>query len=98
MSTDHLSGPIFKGTAATVGGMVDRKGLPVAPPTARPAGGAFLIRCGLLFRRGQGEADRLCIPDGGHLQHSILKECHDSPLGGHIGRHKTAALVRRLAF
>ena len=38
---------------------------PVAPATQRPAGGAFVIRCGLLYRRGQGEADRLCVPDGG---------------------------------
>jgi len=98
MHTDPFFGPIFKGAAATVGGMVDRRGQPVAPPAARPAGGAFLIRCGLLYRRGQGEADRLCIPDGGNLRHRILKECHDTPLGGHFGRHKTASLVRRLAF
>ena len=28
----------------------------------------------------------------------ILQECHDSPLGGHLSRRKTAALVRRLAY
>ena len=28
-------------------------------------GGAFIIRCGLLYRRGQGEADRLCVPNEG---------------------------------
>ena len=27
-----------------------------------------------------------------------MHECHDSPLGGHFGREKTAALVRRVAF
>jgi hypothetical protein len=93
-----FSDPIFKVAAATIGGMVDRKGQPVAPPTARPAGGAFLIRCDMLYRRGQGEAERLCNPNGGHLLHRILKECHDTPLGGHFGRHKTAALVRLPAF
>ncbi len=94
----YFFGPIFNGAAATVGGMVDRLGQPVAPSTARPAGGAFLIRCGLLYRRGQGEADLLCIPDGGHLRHRILNKCHDTSLGGHFGRHKTVALVRRLTF
>jgi len=96
--TDPFFAPIFKGATATVGGLVDRRGQPVSPSTARPAGGTFLIRCGLLYRRGQGEADRLCVPEGGDLRRRILQECHDTPLGGHFGRHKTAALVRRLAF
>ncbi len=94
LHTDPFFGSIFKGAAATVGGMVDRRGQPVAPTTARLAGGAFLIRCGLLYRRGQGVADQLFIHDGGNLRHRILKECHDTPLGGHFGRHKTAALKR----
>ena len=96
--TDPFFAVIFKGAAATVGGLVDRRGQPVTPPSARPAGGTFLIRCGLLYRRGQGEADRLCVPEEGDLRRRILQECHDTPLGGHFGRHKTAALVRRLAF
>ena len=33
----------------------------------------------------------------GRLRASILQECHDTPLGGHFGRHKSAALIRRLA-
>jgi len=98
VTTDPFFGPIFKGAAATVGGPVDCHGHPVSAPTARPAGGAFIIRCGLLYRRGQGEADRLCVPDGGGLRLKILRECHDTPLGGHFGRHKTTALVRRLAY
>ena len=51
LPTDPFFAPIFKGAAATV----------AAPST----GGAFIIRCGLLYRRGQGEADRLCVPAGG---------------------------------
>ena len=98
IQSDSFFAPIFNGAAASVGVPVDRKGQPIAPSTDRPAGGAFLIRCGLLFRRGQGEADRLCIPEGGDLRRRILQECHDTPLGGHFGRHKTASLVRRLAF
>ena len=98
MPTDPFFGPIFQGAAATVGGAVDCRGRPVTAATARPAGGAFIIRCGLLYRRGQGEADRLCVPDGGGLRGRILAECHDTPLGGHFGRHKTATLVRRLTF
>ena len=34
----------------------------------------------------------------GGLRASILQECHDTPLGGHFGSHKTAALVCRLAY
>ena len=98
MASDPFFAPIFKGAATTVGGLVDARGHAVTPAAARPAGGAFLIRCGLLYRRGQGEADRLCIPDGGGLRQRILRECHDTPLGGHFGRHKTGSLTRRLTF
>ena len=79
---DPFFGPIFKGAAATVGGPVDCHGRPVTGATSRPAGGTFIIRCGMLYRRGQGEADRLCVPDGGGLWARILQECHDTPLGG----------------
>ncbi len=96
--TDPFFAPIFKGAAATIGGAVDCKGWPVSQAAARPAGCTFVIRCGLLYRRGQGEADRLCVPDGGGLRRRILQECHDTPLGRHFGRHKAAALVRRLAY
>ena len=95
---DPFFGAIFKGAAATVGGAVDCRGRLVTGATSRPAGGTFIIRCGMLYRRGQGEADRLCVPDGGGLRARILQECHDTPLGGHFGRHKTMALVRRLAY
>ena len=35
---------------------------------------------GLLYRRGQGETDRLCIPAGGGLRAQVLHRCHESPL------------------
>ena len=97
---DRFFGPIFKGAAATVGGPVDCSGRPVTGATSRPAGGTFIIRWGLLYHRGLGQsgarANRLCVPDGKGLLERILQECHNTPLGGHLGRHKTVALVRRL--
>ena len=56
------------------------------------------MRCGLLYRQGQGAADLLCFPAGGGLQAQVLPECHDGPLGGHFGLAKMGSLVRRLAF
>ena len=41
---DPFFAPIFKGAAATVGGLVDCRGAPMAPPRDRPAGGIFLPR------------------------------------------------------
>ena len=90
----------MRGAAAAIGQLVDRLGAPIGSPARAPKGGTFLVRCGLLYRRGQGEADRLCVtvPAGGGLRAQVLRECHDGPLGGHFGRAKTGSLVRRLAF
>ena len=97
---DAVFGPIMRGAAAALGKLVDRLGTPVAShgSASAPKGGTFLIRCGLLYRRGQGVTDRLCIPLGAGLRAQVLRECHDGPLGGHFGRAKTGSLVRRLAF
>ena len=95
---DAFFGPILRGAAATFGRPVDRHGAAISDPSHTPSGGTFLVRCGLLYRRGQGAADRLCIPAGGGLRAQVLRECHDGPLGGHFGRAKTGSLVRRLAF
>ncbi len=84
----------MRGAAAALGKLVDRLGAPIVEPARAPNGGTFLVRCGLLYRRGQGEADRLCIPAGGGLRAQVLRECHDGPLGGHFGRAKTGSLVR----
>ena len=49
------------------------------------AGGGFIIHCGQLYHRGQGEAYRLCVLDGGRgLRTRILLECRGTPLGGHL--------------
>jgi len=98
LAVDAVFGPIVRGAAAALGQLVDRRGAPIVGPAHAPKGGAFLVRCGLLYRRGQGETDRLCIPAGGELRAQVLRECHDGPLGGHFGRLKTGSLVRRLAF
>jgi hypothetical protein len=66
--------------AATIGDLVDCKGVPVTPPHDNSAGGTFLTLCGLLYRRGQGEADHLCIRDRNNPRQHILQECHDKTL------------------
>jgi hypothetical protein len=86
LTTDAVFGPIMRGAAAALGQLVDRVGAPIVEPARASKGGAFLVRCGLLYRRGQGEADCLCIPAGGGLRAQVLRECHDGPLGGHFGR------------
>ncbi len=91
LAVDKVFGPIMRGASAALGRLVDRLGTPFVGPARAPKGGAFLVRCGLLYRRGQGEADRLCltrqgeadrlISAGGGLRAQVLRECHDGPLG-----------------
>ena len=80
LAVDTFFGPIMRGAAATIGKLVDRHGEVSLDASRTPAGGMFLVRCGLLYRRGQGAADRLCIPAGGGLRAQVLRECHDGPL------------------
>ena len=98
LAVDAIFGPIMRGAAGTLGRPVDRHGAAVLKASRAPPGGTFLVLCGLLYRLGQGEADRLCIPAGGGVRAQVLRECHDGPLGGHFGRAKTGSLVRRLVF
>ncbi len=81
LAVDTFFGPIMRGAAATIGRPVDRHGEACFDSSRTPAGGKFLVLCGLLYRRGQGVADRLCIPGGGGLRAQVLRECHDGPLG-----------------
>ena len=85
LAVDPVFGPILRGAAAALGRLVDRCGAPVTDPAHTPKGGTFLVRCGLIYRRGQGAADRLCIPAGGGLLAQVLCDCHDSPLAGILG-------------
>ncbi len=59
------------------------RSLRLAGAASRLAGGTFIIRCGLLYHRGQGEADSLFVPDDGGLRTRIIQECHPivTPLG-----------------
>ena len=81
VETDPFFGPIYSGASSTLGAAVDAHGRPVTPAAMQPKGGAFIIRCWLLFQRGQGEGDLLCVQAGGGLLGQVLRECHDSPLG-----------------
>ena len=98
LAVDALFGPIVCGAAAAIGQLVDRLGAPSGGPARAPNGGMFLVRCCLLYRRGQGGADHLCFPAGSGLRAQVLRERHDGPLGGHFRRAKTGSPVLRLAF
>ena len=86
MAVDAVFGPMVRGAAAALGKLVDWLGSPMADPSCAPKGGTFLMRCGLLFRRGQGSTHP---HPGGGLRAQALGEWHDGPLGGHFGRAKT---------
>jgi hypothetical protein len=62
LAVDAFFGPIMRGAAGTLCRPIDRHGTAVLKASQAPSSGTFLVRCGLLYRRGQGEADRLCIP------------------------------------
>ena len=51
---------------------------------------SVILRFGRIWQGG-----RLLVPDSKALHTQILQECHDSPLGGHLGRDKTKELVAR---
>ena len=78
-----------------LGKLVDRLGAPVANTAHASSGGTFLVRCGLLYRRGPGEADCLCIPAGSGLGTQVLRECHDGPLVGHFITARLEAISKR---
>jgi hypothetical protein len=71
LSINALFRPIIRGA---VGQLVDRLGTPIGGPACAPTGGTFLVRCGFLYRRRQGEADRLYIPAAGSLRAQVLRE------------------------
>ena len=98
LAIDEVFGPIVRGAAAAIGRLVNWFGRPIVGPTRSPKSGTFLVLCCLMYRIGQGETDRLCIPAGAGLRTQVLRKCHDGPLGGHFGHTMTGSLVQRLAF
>jgi hypothetical protein len=96
LAADTHFKPLVWGEAAALGELFDRLGNPIVDPACAPTrkGWVFLVHFGLLYRRGQGEVDSLCIPAGSGLRAQVLRECHDGPLGGHFGFAKTGSLVR----
>jgi hypothetical protein len=48
---------------------------------------------GLLFRN-----DALVVPNDAALRTQLIQECHDAPVGGHLGRDKTTEQVKRRFF
>jgi hypothetical protein len=48
------------------------------------------VKEGRLWKNG-----RLWVPDDKSLRTRIIRECHDSPLGGHLGREKTIGLIAK---
>ncbi len=63
----------MQSAAAALGQLVDRHCAPIVATAHTPKGGIFLVSCGLLYHRGQGEADSLCIPAGSRLQAQVLR-------------------------
>jgi hypothetical protein len=59
LAVDEGFGPIIRGAAAALGKLVDQLGTPVANhgSACAPKGWTLLVRCGLLYRRGQGVTD-----------------------------------------
>jgi hypothetical protein len=50
----------------------------------------YVVQDGLIYK-----TNRLCIPDDPEIKSIILREHHDSPLAGHLGRDKTLERLSR---
>jgi hypothetical protein len=61
---------------------------------ATPSDG-LMVRDGRLFTKNNA---RLCVPDNQQLRTMLIRESHDSPLAGHLGRDKTIELLKRRFF
>ena len=85
LAEDALFRPIMRGAAAALCTPVDWHRAPLVDRTNTPSDGTFQVRCGLLYRRGQGEADRLCIPTGGGLRAQVLRNAKTARSGGTSG-------------
>ena len=56
---------------------------------------AYTLRNGIWFHIGSNGNETIALPNDRELQHLVLQECHDNPLGGHFGVDKTTDRVRR---
>lgn len=50
----------------------------------------YSVRDGLIYR-----GRRLCVPADNAIKSQIIRECHDIPISGHLGRDKTVARIQR---
>jgi hypothetical protein len=73
LAVDAFLGPILRGAAATLGKPVDWHGAAILNTSRAQPGGAFMVRCCLLYLQGQGTVDRLCFPAGGGLRAQVLR-------------------------
>ncbi len=92
LPADPLLSPLLAAAQANAPDPVSATGS--ARPAAGPRARLFIARDRLLYRQSP-RGDRLCIPSVGALRVQVLRELHATPLGGHFGRDKTLALVRR---
>lgn len=53
----------------------------------------FVLKHDVLYHRNLAY-DKLCLVIPSHLQDSVLKECHDNPISGHLGITKTYDRIR----
>jgi len=73
--------------------LADRQSdIPSNDPEIRPVVDEFIVRDGRLFHRGSG---CLLVPDNHSLRTMLIRECHDSATGGHLGRDKTIEQMKR---
>lgn len=69
-----------------------RSETPSDDPEVRPVVDEFILRDGRLFHRASG---CLLVPSDSVLRTMLIRECHDSATGGHLGRDKTIEQMKR---
>ena len=84
---DSYFAPVFQ--SLVLGQKVD--------PKSKTRINRFFARDGLIFLPCV-TGDRLCIPEGRELRHTLLRECHDATTAGHFGMEKTYQLLSRRFF
>jgi hypothetical protein len=77
LAVDAIFGPIMFSAAAALGQLVNCLGTPVASHGSACAakGWTFLIRCGLLYRRGQSVTDHLVSQRVPSCDQALIMAC-----------------------